>query len=76
MLISDLPVAPAGCEWKQHKPDVCLLYRGKKLLGKVGVEKGESVYGRIGGPRCSLDAVDHRFAALDLFGQLDVAGVL
>ena len=76
MQIQDLPEAPAGCEWQQHKPDVCLLYKGGKLLGKVAVEKGESVYSRVGGPRCSLDTVDHRFAALDLFGQLDVAGAL
>lgn len=70
MVVQDLPVPPAGFEWQQHKPDVCLLYRGKTLLGKVAVEKGESVYSRVGGPRCSLDTVDHRFAAMDLFGQL------
>lgn len=67
MLISDLPVAPAGCEWKQHRPDMCVLYSNGKQIGKVGVEKGQSVYGTIGGPRCSLDTVDHKFAALDLF---------
>lgn len=76
MLISDLPVPPAGCEWRQHKPDVCLLYKNGKLLGKVSVEKGDSVYSCVGGPRCSLDTVDHRFAAMDLFGQLNAAGAL
>lgn len=69
MLISDLPVAPVGCEWKQHKPDVCLLYRDGKQVGKVAVVKRETAYQRVGGPLCSLDGVDVRLAAYDLFGQ-------
>ena len=70
MTVQDLPVPPAGCEGQQHKPDMVVRYSNGKQIGKVGVEKGCSVYGTIGGTRCSLDTVDHKFAALDLFGQL------
>lgn len=80
MQIQDLPPPPDGHIWRTG-PNSAALYCGRKCLGQIAVKNDSTHYSTTGGVPCSVNAVDVRFAALDLLyscglvtlGQVDDA---